>query len=129
MVSNLTATKPCHTDYWHPNEKRTHQEWSELSDWVATGHITEVKHDIRPYPNCSRKVGCSTNDWATFLFVVKDWEKEGSVKQKEFILRVEMCNKPFPKNDKGLFRFYGKAFHHNQSGKNYFSYINYEKLE
>jgi hypothetical protein len=99
----LLATKPCPpSPCLDKNGKLDDEKCRVVSEWIAVGTITKIKHDRKGYP--------LNKDFAEFTLNVIQWEK-GDCKKlgKKLRFKVGWCQNQFelPKETGGLFRFYG----------------------
>lgn len=99
----LHATKPCPAPpcFDQPSGEFNAKKCNAGSDWVASGHITNLVHHPQGYP--------LMKDFATFTFVVEHWLRGGDPTVKEIPFTVGWCrNSEEMRSDRGTFMFWGK---------------------
>ena len=105
FILSLTAlaTKPCAPNPCFVKCKFDQKKCEELSTWIATGKIVNVRSDKKPKP--------LNKDFAQFDFLAHNWKKSAKKKARKIQFKVGWCNnqKALPKDYSGDFVFYGKS--------------------
>jgi hypothetical protein len=118
----LSATPPCPPDpcLVYPAGKFDATKCGEKSDWVAVGHIVNLKHNEQGYP--------FMKDFAAFTFVVDRWMK-GDAGVKEIPFEVGWCRNSMEMrgDGKGSFKFWGMNKPNLEGAQ--WEYLHFEKLD
>ncbi len=122
ISSNSSATKPCPIPACSDSSNINsvdEKKCKKISNWIATGTIKVIKHNIEGDP--------LYRDFVEFTLQIDSWEKGQKADVKEIFLKVGWCNSPpLPKELKGRFKFFGKDSPDSKNPE-YYHFIKLEK--